>query len=127
MIHRKAHLWSFFLLALLTSCRSDQFVEVVVPNCDTTMYQREIRPIILANCSISGCHDGTNSNPNFNKYLMLKEIIDTKINGTPEILYRIDLPLSNIDHMPNNGQILSSTDRTKIEVWINAGYPGCDL
>ena len=126
MIYKLVSLLSVITVVLFTGCRSDQFVEIRVPQCDTTWYQRVIRPIITQNCSISGCHDGTNSIPNFNEYLMLKDVIDTKINGKAKILYRIDLPLNDSDHMPNNGQMLSSVDRTKLVTWINAGYPGCD-
>lgn len=111
---------------IVSSCRNDQYIELKVPNCDTSWYQKEIRPIITGNCSVSGCHDGTNSLPNFNNYLSLKTVIESKINGKPEILYRIDLPVNYIDHMPNNGLVLSSNDRTKLVVWINAGYSGCD-
>jgi hypothetical protein len=126
MIHRLVLVFTFIVILLNSGCRNDHYVEVSIPNCDTTWYQREIRPIIKTNCSTSGCHDGTNVTPDFNVYLNLKEVIDTKINGKPEILYRIDLPLSDVDHMPDNGLILSSIDRTKLEVWINNGYKGCD-
>lgn len=126
MISRYTIIVTLLVIGIISSCRNDQYIEVPVPNCDTTWYQREIRPIIKTNCSVSGCHDGTNVLPNFNIYLSLKTSIEIKINGKPEILYRIDLPLSDIDHMPNNGLMLSSNDRTKLEVWINAGYRGCD-
>ena len=126
MISRFTIIISIFIIVILSSCRNDQFIELKVPNCDTSWYQKEIRPIITSNCSVSGCHDGTNVLPNFNIYLNLKSIIETKINGKPLLLYRIDLPVNDIDHMPNNGLMLSSNDRTKLDVWINAGYSGCD-
>ena len=124
----KAIIISVSLLLMISSqgCLNEGFQPEVVDQCDTTTYQRVIRPIILQNCALSGCHDENSTNPDYTKYLDIKKEIDIKVNGVPKLLYRIDLPLSDEEHMPQNGIILSASDRLKIKSWIDNGYAGCD-
>lgn len=118
-------LFGWMLFLVVQSCTKDKYDPVVLNNqCDTTYYAREIKPIISKNCSISGCHNGEQSSPNYNNYEELKEEIEEKINNEPELLYRLKLPISDPLHMPIDFQ-LDQTDIEKIESWINSGYAGC--
>jgi hypothetical protein len=114
-----------WMLLMTQSCTKDKYAPIGINNdCDTTYYTREIKPIISNNCSISGCHNGEQSTPNYNNFEELKKEIEDKINNEPEILYRIKLPISDPLHMPIDFQ-LNQSDIDKLESWINSGYAGC--
>ena len=118
-------LFGWMFIFMTQSCTKDKYVPLVINNeCDTTFYTREIKPIISNNCSISGCHNGEQSTPNYNNYEELKEEIEDKINNESEILYRIKLPVSDPLHMPIDVE-LNQSDIDKLESWINSGYAGC--
>jgi hypothetical protein len=118
-------MFGLMLFLMTQSCTKDKYVPVKLNDqCDTTFYTREIKPIISNNCSISGCHNGEQSTPNYNNYDELKEEIEDKINNESEILYRIKLPVSDPLHMPIDVE-LNQSDIDKLESWINSGYAGC--
>ena len=108
-----------------SSCVNDKYVPEVVNNrCDTTYYSRTIKPIIINNCAISGCHDGHSTLHNFNNYAEVKVVVEEIEDGESEFLHLIKIPLNEPGHMPV-GNILSPSDIQLIENWINNGYPGC--
>lgn len=129
ILFMKVPYYSFLLLIFilpLTGCLNDTFVPPVTSNCDTTYYQQKIRPIITKHCSNSGCHNGLNGIPNYNQYFELKIRVEDQVDGVPEILYRLRLPLNDPEHMPKD-IALPPEKIAEIEKWINNGYQGCDL
>ena len=108
-----------------SSCVNDKYVPEVVNNrCDTTYYSRTIKPIIINNCAISGCHDGHSTLDDFNNYAEVKVVVEEIEDGESAFLHRIKLPLNEPGHMPV-GKILLPSDIQLIENWIKSGSPGC--
>jgi hypothetical protein len=116
---------SILMLIIQASCVNDKYIPDVVNNqCDTTHYSRIIKPIIVTNCTMSGCHNGQSSIPNFLNYAEVKIAVEEIEDGEPEFLHRIKIPLNQPGHMPV-GDVLSPSDIQLIEDWINSGYEGC--
>ncbi|MFM7014831.1 MAG: hypothetical protein ACKOX3_00750 [Bacteroidota bacterium] len=123
----KKALLVFTVLFLLVqaACVNDKYIPEVVNNqCDTTYYSRVIKPIIITNCTLSGCHDGHSSIPNFNNYQEVKVEIEEEEDHESEFLYRLKKPFGAPGHMPVNS-VLSPSEIHLIENWINSGYAGC--
>ncbi len=120
----------FFLLSALAvlsgGCLHDHFDPPEVEGCDTTYYQREIHPILVAHCTNSGCHDGLNGVGDYRVYEDIKQRVEMEEDGESAVLHRINLPVTDDDHMPNDGTSLSTSEIDKIESWIKNGYQGCD-
>ncbi|MBL0050857.1 MAG: hypothetical protein IPP29_04665 [Bacteroidetes bacterium] len=112
---------AFLAIGFLGSCVNDKANEIV-PNtlvdCDTTYYKTTIRPIIIANCAIQGCHVTGGQSPHLNSYT-------TIYGGRNDIKFKINLPSNNSNIMPPSGP-LSAADLTKINNWIDSGAAGCD-
>jgi cytochrome c5 len=73
----------FFIAAaaIITACdkkvgKAPVTTPVVVNNCDTITYTKHIKGIVEANCTLSGCHDGTNGNPLLGTYDQFKDRAD---------------------------------------------------
>ena len=121
----KLLIFPVLLVLVITGCVKDKYEpKVTNDQCDTTFYYREIKPIIVGNCAISGCHDGHQLTPNYNNYIELKAVIEDDDHGQSELLYRLDLPLNDPKHMPVNAK-LTNDEQDKIEQWIDNGYVGC--
>lgn len=116
---------TILFLLIQGSCVNDKYIPEVVNNqCDTTYYSRVIKPIIVTNCNMGGCHDGHSTLDNFNNYLEVKAEVEEMEDGVSEFLYRIKLPINDPEHMPVGGS-LSPNEIQLIEDWINNGYAGC--
>jgi hypothetical protein len=116
---------SIIMIVIQVSCVNDKYIPEVVNNrCDTTYYSRIIKPIIVTNCTMSGCHNGQSSISNFLNYSEVKTEVEEIEDGESEFLHRIKIPLNHPGHMPV-GDILSPSDVHLIEDWINDGYEGC--
>lgn len=74
-------------------------------------YATDVKPIITANCSTSGCHGAGSHNGDFTTYAGLKTVAD---NG------QLDNRVNVARDMPPSSQ-LSLDDRKKIKCWINNG------
>ncbi|MBA2610705.1 MAG: YncE family protein [Bacteroidetes bacterium] len=100
-------------------------------------YPIEIGKIISANCSVSGCHNGTSAAA-ANGYNLesWQSMFSGSNTGSPVIPYSSkfssmcyfintysDLGLQNLPTMPINKKTLSRDDVKKIEDWIDAGAP----
>lgn len=86
-------------------------------NCDTISYAQDIAPIILASCSISGCHvlpTPTGPGVLLDTYDLLK---DKAVGG--RIKARV-LDASPPNSMPPQG--LNAEQKKLIECWLNNGY-----
>jgi hypothetical protein len=77
-------------------------------------YANEIRPIVLANCAIPGCHNGDNGESrNWTEFQKFSD-------HAQEVKRRIQLPKSNQDHMPRVGDI-TTTQIELIICWVEQG------
>lgn len=103
-------------LLLLAGCYYDNEEELYPgETCDVTeiSYQVNIRPIIDANCALSGCHVPQTGRVNFESFEGLKSVAD---DGRLE-----QRALINKD-MPPSGPI-SSCDMKMIKAWLDQGAP----
>ena len=104
------------ILALfIASCKTDApEVEKAEPTCvpNSISYQRDIKPIISANCATSsGCHGAGSQNGNFYNYDQLNA---TCIDGT----FNKEVFIEKA--MPPNG--LDSCDYLTLRRWYNNGH-----
>lgn len=116
------------LLVLLgfSSCLNDK-ADDITPSCDTSFFADSIKPIYIANCydpdNNGACHNENVAaeRGNYSVYSAAENGIQSRI---AEMKYRLNLPLSDPDHMPL-GRQLSSTDLEKLNNWLNANAPYC--
>ena len=103
----------FFLIIIgFSSCRKDEYKKL---DCSTinAKYNADIKPIINANCTSSGCHDAGSGNGDYTTYSGLKIKVDNS-SLSSRVLYD--------KNMPPNGA-LSLDDRNKIKCWLDNGAP----
>lgn len=82
-------------------------------NVDDTNFELVIKPIIDANCAISGCHVAGTGRKNLSVYQGLKDVVDDgRLND------RVIVNKS----MPPSGP-LSKCDIATIDAWIKQGGP----
>jgi hypothetical protein len=110
-------------LVLTYSCKTDN-AETLYPDkpaCDTVnmQYGANIQPIIQVNCLNQGCH--TSGNPSggyqFDNYNNFK----ITITGG-KLLNAVHYVTGRAKNMPPTGK-LSDCDISRIEAWVNRGYP----
>ena len=111
-----------FILFAIFSCSKDKMEYSVVrpPNCDSLRFtfNEHIKPILNANCNFTECHaPGGRGAYDYSQYAIVVSRVRT---GTIE--YRIELPLSDPQHMPEKFN-LSACDYFQIKTWIQQGYP----
>ncbi len=83
--------------------------------CDSVKYNAHIKPIIMANCAVPGCHVTGFSSGDFTTYAGL----NTKITNGKFKARVID---ANPGPMPASGQ-LSSSKLDSIKCWLDRGAP----
>jgi len=106
-------------LLLIQACASNDLDEGTPPiTCDGQIasYTNHIQPIILANCAVSGCHNGDNGTQ---RNWTVPDNLKAK---SSEVKRRILLPESHADHMPQGGT-LSNEDITRLVCWVDQGAP----
>lgn len=107
------------VMAVPTGCTYD--VEFPEGLCDTTQavtFSGDVRPIIEANCAISGCHvPGGEGNGDFTTYAGLHARVD---DGS--LLPSIQR-LPGATFMPPYADKLPDCDISKIKRWVEAGAP----
>ncbi len=112
---------AMLLMFTMNSCYYDNMEDLYpeTGNCDTTIvtFSAEIWPILESNCY--GCHSGSApsgniSIENYNDVTILVE--NGKLMGT--IRHE-----TGFSPMPKASNKLSDCNVTKIETWVNAGYP----
>ncbi len=95
-----------------SSCKKDEYKDL---DCSTisSSFAANIKPIIDANCTSSGCHNAGSTNGDFTIYNGIKGKAN---NGSLEkrVLVKKDMPASGA---------LSLDDRKKIKCWIDNGAP----
>lgn len=113
---------SFLIIAVITFLGCDKKVgklpepEVVAPisSCDTITYTKYIKPIIAANCALSGCHDGSNSNPNLGNFNELKNSAERVKNRAVDNTTSSRMP-------PLPADALTASQKQLINCWIENG------
>lgn len=113
---------TLLLFSTLISCSKDKMVYDIErpPNCDSLRFtfNEHILPILNANCNFTECHAaGGRGAYDYSQYATVVSRVRT---GTIE--YRIELPLSDPQHMPEKFN-LSACDYFQIKTWIHQGYP----
>jgi hypothetical protein len=100
----------FLVLLGMLSCNKDEYDGLDCSSMAAT-YNANIKPIISASCTSSGCHNAGSSNGDFTTYNGLKQKVD---NGSIEnrVLKEKNMPPSSP---------LSLDDRKKIKCWIENG------
>lgn len=83
--------------------------------CDSVKYSTTIEPIIVANCSTSGCHDAGSGNGDYTTYAGVKQKVD---NGT----FKMRVVDGTPTFMPATGS-LPAEQIAKITCWLNTGAP----
>ena len=111
----------FLLFSLIIfSCSKEQLNQPLTrpENCDSILFtfKKNILPILNANCNFSICH-ATSGKGSYN--FTIYNVVASRVKaGT--IDYRLDLPLDDPQHMPENLR-LSSCDYYIIKTWIKQG------
>jgi len=93
-----------------------------IANVPAVCFTGDVLPIIVNNCAISGCHNGSGreSRMNLSNYT---EINGEVVPGNPDGSRLYQAIISKwVNLMPPN-KPLSMSDRTKIRVWIEQGAP----
>lgn len=88
---------------VFTSCKKNK---AITCNGTNSTYNGNIKGIINANCTSSGCH------PSYSTYAGIKNILD---NGAfnSKVLQSKDMP---------KGNRLSDTELSEIKCWVDGGY-----
>lgn len=115
------HITFLFFLIFILSCEKEQFNQQITrpPNCDSTFFtfEKNIRPIFNANCNFRECHaTGGKGGYDFTEYSIVAARVRAGV-----IDYRLDLPLSDPQHMPEDMK-LSPCDYFIIKTWIKQGF-----
>ena len=114
------------LCLMVTSCLNDK-ADDFNPNCDSTYFADSIRPIYITNCydpdNNGACHneEAASVRGNFSVYDAAQDGIFSRID---EMKIRLNLPLTNPDHMPL-ARVLTTNDLNRLNNWLDAGAPYC--
>jgi hypothetical protein len=90
-------------------------IEVSANMCDSIKYSKHIKPIILNNCALSGCHSSGFSSGDFTNYSGLK----LKIDNTT---FKTRVFNSPTNPMPSSG-MLPKGQLDSIKCWLDKGAP----
>ena len=107
---------------ILAGCYTDNEEDLYPStNCDLTSvtYSLTVKPIMLASCALSGCHDAATASNGVNliDYAGAKAVADNgKLLGTIN-------HSSGFSAMPKNTAKLSQCNLDKIKKWVDAGAP----
>ena len=84
-------------------------------NCDTITYTKYIKSIVDGNCALGGCHDGSNSNPDFRTYEVVKDRAEAgriKARAFDESSSRMP---------PPSNPALTAAQKELLDCWLNNG------
>lgn len=106
-------------LSVLASCTKDigpnpDLQPQPVGACDTVTFTKHIKPIIIANCAKSGCHEVGSLSGDFSTYPGLKGKVDNGTFNNRALVVR---------DMPQGGPPLSQEKIDLIKCWLAAGAP----
>jgi len=98
-------------LIFFSSCTFEKKETAVPDSCASVTYSKDIKPLVLSNCAISGCHVAGFPMGNFTGYDMLKIKAD---NGT------LRLRILTTSSMPPLNP-LTEEERNKFSCWMDGG------
>jgi hypothetical protein len=81
---------------------------------DTVSYQSFVRPLIMSNCTTSGCHDASSAGG----YVLETH---TQISANADIILNAIRHTSGISQMPQGQPKLADSLATKLNCWIIQG------
>jgi hypothetical protein len=116
----------FFMTASWSGCEKD-YNYVPPPATGTMSLSADIQPIFTANCSLGGCHDGNNYDPDLRdgfshtSMFNLPGCIDTLDAESSDLYVRINAQAGDPGFMPDGGNRLTQTDINKVLLWIQQG------
>jgi len=94
--------------------KDDDMNDEPMDSCpDEVTYENQVRPILLANCTDSGCHDGNSGVGDWSSYA---SISPTFTNG------RFNNLVIETRQMPQ-GRTLSSSAYNLLKCWSEQGFP----
>ena len=122
MINRYSLIACIIVLFVFGSCLDDNYTDDIDPsgfpacNLQEIDYSTVIRPIINANCAITGCHGANPANDfDMTTYLGVKA-------AAGSIKNRINREFSDPLFMPQ-GFRMNDCDHKKLNAWLDAGAP----
>ena len=120
-MQRLRHIEILFFLLFIISCEKEKFNQQITKptDCDSTFFtfEKNIRPIFNANCNFRDCHATSGKGSyDFTQYSTVAARV-----RAGAIDYRLDLPLSDPQHMPEDMK-LSPCDYFIIKTWIKQGF-----
>jgi hypothetical protein len=110
-----------FTAFMQSGCRYDKQLDIPCVIADSVHFKSFVLPILIQNCSFSGCHAGNNP-PNgvfLDTYQHVKDQL-LLVNNTPKLLGVIRHD-PGFDPMPQGRPPLDLCTITKIEKWIAEG------
>jgi hypothetical protein len=112
-------LWILAPITVIASCASHDLGPVGTVSCEgfkTVSYLNDIKPITANHCALSGCHDGSlGDDRNWTIPQRFKD-------HASEARRRIQLPITDGDHMPRVGAITFEQIQL-IVCWAEQGAP----
>jgi hypothetical protein len=113
MSFMKAFILPICLALLIISCNKEETLETVDCSKLNSSFSSNIKPIIIANCTATGCHNSNSSNGDLTTYAGIKKMSD---NGT--LTNRVLVQ----QNMPPTGP-LPLNNLKLIKCWINSNAP----
>ncbi|MDP1801555.1 MAG: hypothetical protein Q8L81_09395 [Bacteroidota bacterium] len=110
-----------FIIALLVSCENkigklEPKTPPVPPSaCDSVKFAAYIHPVIIANCTSSGCHNAGSTNGDYTTYAGVL----AKVNANGAFKSRV---ISGGTPMPPSGR-LAQAKLDSIQCWLDKGAP----
>lgn len=107
------------LLVATSSCSKDKTPEPILPpsDCtDTVFYSTDIEPLIMQNCTATGCHNNSGAGGYiFNGY--------ASIEGNKDIILKTISHADGVTPMPQGAPMLSTQQIDLFRCWIVQGSP----
>ncbi len=103
------------LCSVFTSCAEHNIpVEHQCLSNETISFSSDVEEIVISNCAVSGCHDGTNGAER--NWLIFSNFQS----HASEVRHRITLPIDHPEHMPRLGSLTADEIQTII-CWVDQG------
>ncbi|NVO19265.1 MAG: hypothetical protein HXX13_06160 [Bacteroidetes bacterium] len=114
---------TFILLISLSSCRHDAELPPIIANVgDSIMFDSQVLPIIVSNCSMAGCHDGSGEKFPLLNYEQVSRRVKAG-NPNKSSLYQVITTkgLAGNPMPPSPYPSLTNAQITVIQLWIMEG------
>jgi hypothetical protein len=114
---------SLLLIVLFSSCRHDAELPPIIAGVgDSICFDKQVLPIILSNCAMSGCHDGNGEKFALMNYEEVREKVTPGDPNKSEIYKAITASqLSGSIMPPSSYPRLNNDQVTLIQLWIMEG------